>query len=228
MTVMENILKRVINYYSKREIVDINTDIYEEKVDPELVWNFIKEDILKCSGTVTMNKLNKRTTNIDNFDMDFIGVYSNKDNTNIKVILPKLTNLKSALIYVREMTHYVFLESRKGIKTDKIWVDEIIPFLSEFYFLRKYYPEEYFDNHVKKLRNNVIKYSKELKNNENDNKFEKISYIFSYYILKTYEFLKEYEHEIEKVNQSKVYILDGLLKHIQLFNYSIYDPFYKD
>lgn len=224
---IETILDTVINYYSRKELKSINEDIYNENVEPELVWNFIKGNILKNSGNITMNKLNKRTTNIDNFDTDFIGVYSNEDNTNIKVILPRLKNLKSALMYIHEITHYVCLESRKGIKTNETYVDEFIPFVNECYFLRKYYPEEYFNNHILRIRNNVIKYCKDLKNGNLDNIKEKIKYIYSYYLFKQYGYIKEDENIFNEINQSKENFIHELSKQILILNNSIF-LFYED
>lgn len=194
------VLNNLIKYLSKIDYDD-NIEFFNENIDINKVNEYIRYIILRKLSEEDIETLNKRITKIHTYDMDFIGVYSKDNNTNIKVILPKLTNLKSALIYIHELTHYVYYLFREGIYTYDNIFDEVIPFSNEGYFLREFYGNDYLNKLDFQIRNNVIKCAHIL-DEDKSQLMNKLAHIYSYYLCKNFSFFKDDKDFLNDLNES--------------------------
>lgn len=194
------VLNNLIKYLSKIDYDD-NLEFFNENIDINKVNEFIRYIILRKLSEKDIETLNKRISTIHTMDMDFIGVYSNNNNTDIKIVLPKLTNLKSALIHVHELTHYVYYLFREGIFTYDDVFDEVIPFSNEGYFLREFYGNDYLDKLDFQIRNNVIKCAHIL-NEENSQLMNILAHIYSYFLCKNFSFFKDDKDILNNLNES--------------------------
>lgn len=194
------VLNNLINYLSKIDYDD-NFDFFNENIDINKVNEFIRYVILRKLSEKDIETLNKRISTTYIMDMNFIGAYSSKNNTDIKIVLPKLTNLKSALIHIHELTHYVYYLFREGTCTPQDIYDEVIPFSNEDYFLREFYGKSHLDKLNLQIRNNVIKCAHIL-DEDKSQLMNKFAHIYSYYLCKNFSFFKEQKDFLNNLNES--------------------------
>lgn len=194
------VLNNLIKYLSKIDYDD-NLDFFNENIDINKVNEFIRYIILRKLSKKDIQTLNKRISTTHIMDMNFIGVYSKNNNTDIKCVLPKLTNLKSALIHIHELTHYVYYLFREGIFTYDDVFDEVIPFSNEDYFLREFYGNDYLNKLNLQIRNNVIKCAHIL-DEDKSQLMNKLAHIYSYYLCKNFSFFKDQKDFLNSLNES--------------------------
>lgn len=194
------VLNNLIKYLSKINYND-NLEFFNENIDINNVNEFIRYVILRKLSKKDIETLNNRIYISPIIDMNFIGVYSKNNNTDIKIVLPKLTNLKSALIHVHELTHYVYYLFREGIYTYDDVFDEVIPFSNEDYFLREFYDNDYLDKLNFQIRNNVIKCAHIL-DEDKSQLMNKLAHIYSYYLCKNFSFFEDDKDFLNNLNES--------------------------
>ena len=117
--------------------------MYEELI------NFFKTIELYNEDYFNKIKVNTKTIDLPYEEIkDFVGCYK-KDNEEFKLILPKLTDYYSMLIYIHEYTHCLFLDDE----------EEIFPNLMEAIFINKYIKDR--KTIIEKTKEEILKSTSE-------------------------------------------------------------------
>lgn len=205
------LMNKIINILSKLEYNIVSKEMYYEKVNINKIKEYIRFEILKDFSQDELIKLKSKIFNLhDNYSDSGILV---KDGKITKVLIPKLSNILSAIIICHEFTHYITYRNKLDKFSYLSLYDELAPLNEEYVFLEEFY-KEYLIIHRNQRFNEAITACKCLMNEESKNEefdvnrkdiseiINELSHIYSLLILTQMNNYKENAILFRKINST--------------------------